>query len=659
MSRIPYLDDLGDALEEAVVDAKRPYLATGPAAFAAAFIVVLALGGLLWLLRPAGEPATQPATTPLQVDDAVALPEQFARVPDAPVFEDGSRMHLGAVVVVDGEFVAVGDGDSGGVVLASSDGVTWERRAAPTAVSSLDAALVVGGELFVAGIDVALGPGLWAGGGETWRRLPLPASGYSAGSVRDLAPFDGRVIAVGQAIRGDGQQTAVVWHEEGDRWVRVVDSSFGGGGEIDANGAASDGSRLVVSGVWSDEPGGARAAVWVTNDLAGWRRVVLPGLAVARQSWATDVAWTGERFVAVGGAVLATGRAGAVWTSDDGLTWEWVAHDPSVLEADGAGSLVINTVEPVADGLLALGTLSDGAAFGGLVFTSADGTMWRRIELAAPNPIEALPSAAVENDGALVVVGGEAPGAVGAAHGAVWVSPVPEGVVEAAPPPTASQEAGAKLVLVPDVASPGSRVEVSVDLGGDQRPDQEASIVIVGPDGETEVCTIGFAAGVVRRCSFRPADAGVNAPGEVSVEARLGEDTLAQGALEIVPSGTVIARLVVSYTPRMGPLVQLAVVRNLGDAPLNVSGWTIDSVRRTDPYVLPEGIVLEPGESAGLIAQYQGARSCGEMSGRNFLLCPTSGTGPDDPNIHPGMEVYAGGIVLLDAGGNEIDTWSP
>ncbi len=660
MSEIPFLERLGDAFDEALHT--RPPSRRPPAtvAFALGFLVVMAAGSLLWLVRPSTEQPAQPTTTTAAIVEPEALPTEFARVPATPMLEDGSRMFLSSVVVANGEFVAVGGGDSGGIVLASLDGVTWERRLAPPAGSSLDTAIVHGERLVVGGVDVAQGPGAWENDEAGWQRLALPASGYGVGFVRDFAVVDRGLVAVGQGVSGDGTQTAIVWLESDVGWTRIVDGSFTGRGQIDANGAATDGEGLVVAGVWSNEPDGAAAVVWTSDDLATWRRIALPDLGdVVGQSWATDVAWTGERYVAFGGAMLPAGRTAVVWTSPDGVEWQRTPHDPTILDGGGSGTLNLASVEPVAGGVLGLGAMNDGAAFTGLVFTSPDGVTWRRLELSGSNPLAALPAAAAERGDVIVLVGGEAPATASPAFGAAWVSPPPPWLAAAGPPSTTADTVGTHLVLVPDVATPGSRVAVSIDFGEIAFPDGEATILVAGRGGEVEACRIPFARGFVPRCYFRPEDVGVTTPGDVTVVARLGEAALAETSLEIAPSGTVVARLGVVYTARLDPLVQTALVRNLGDAPLDISGWTIDSVRRTDPWVLPGGTVLDPLESAGLIAGYGGQQSCGQMSGRNLIVCPSFGTGPDDPNISPGMEVYAAGIVLLDAAGNEVDTWSP
>lgn len=659
MSRIPYLDELGDALEHAV--AKRPERRRFGAllAFGAGFLVVVAIGVSWWLLRPAPPGSADPApnTTTAATVTAVTDPaeREFARIPDSAVLADGSYLFLSDVVVAGGEFVAVGSGESGGVVLTSTDGVTWFRVPGPGSGVSLDAAFVAGGDLVVGGMDAAFGPAAWrrtADGG--WVRLPLPGSGFAVASVRDFAIVDGSLIVVGQGIAGedrDAEVSALVWRQTGGSWERISGGSLGGVTEVDATGVDHGAGVTVASGVWSAAEGEHRAVVWVSEDAASWQRIELPLLDdTDRRSFATDVAWTGDRFAVTGGAWIGGSRVAVIWTSPDGTSWTAVDQNPALFAAE-SGELRLNTLALVDDGLLALGVGSDAAQGHPVLLSSTDGSTWDRTELADPGTLWIMAAGAAQLGDTVVLAGGDGAG------GAVWVSPVPPGLVAAAPPPEELETPAAiSLSADPEVASATTRVKVEVDLAGMARPDGPVSVVVVGDSFEREACTITMAAGYPPWCDFRPQDLGLTQPADLVIEARVGEEVIASSDFTTVDSGTSIVRLAVNFTPRTYPIVQRVSVRNQGDAMVDLSGWWLAPAGGDVAFTFPEGTIVEPGRSAGLLAGTDGALDCGEVAGNYLIACRPRGS---DAIVGPDMESLAGGIVLFDGDGEEVDRWSP
>ncbi len=657
MSLIPYLDELGDALEAAITRSQAKRRATAPVAFGVAFLAIVAIGGAWWFLRPAQPGVAAQTTTTMAAATEVAVGEladlEFARVPPTDALVDGAQMFLSDVVVIDGEFVAVGSGESGAVIMASADGVDWLRRPAPGAATSLDTALVNRDGLVVGGIDSAFGPAAWrvAPDGE-WHRLPLPARGYAVAAVRGFAEVDGSLVAVGQGIAGeaaDDEVSAVVWRETDGLWEQVSGGPLSGVAEVDATGIAHAAGTTVVSGVWSEVEGEHRAVAWVSTDLETWTRIALPLLDDTNpRSYATDVIWSGDRFVAAGGGWFGSSRVAAVWTSDDGVNWAAVPHDPEVFGA-GRGELRLNTLTRLDDRLLALGIATDGPAGHPVVLSSPDGAAWTRTDLGTTPAEWVMAAGAAQRGDIVVLAGGDGTG------GAVWVSPVPPGLASATPLPAFEEPEGMTVLVEPDMATPASRVKVEVDLAGASRPDADVAIVLVGSSGEFQACTITLAAGLPPWCDFHPEDVGLIESMPLTAEARVGDDVVATSRFEIVPPGTPVVRLAVSYTPWTDPFVQSVSARNLGDVPLDLGGWSLATANGEPAYTFPAGTVLEPGQAAGVIAGGNGATNCGNMNGFHLIACRPRGA---DTNVGPLMESFAPGILLLDQAGLEADAWS-
>jgi hypothetical protein len=147
-----------------------------------------------------------------------------------------------------------------------------------------------------------------------------------------------------------------------------------------------------------------RPAVWISPDGIEWART-WDGEEMVRGQPTSEPPDTGAfvlspmqaitvgpdgTLVAVGTVVddLGVGVA-AVWTSDDGQTWDRVPHDPEVFASSTGMDVVMLDVAAGASGLVAVGSEREhhGAGLfwmGGerpAVWTSPDGTAWERITL--------------------------------------------------------------------------------------------------------------------------------------------------------------------------------------------------------------------------------------------------------------------------------------
>jgi hypothetical protein len=175
-----------------------------------------------------------------------------------------------------------------------------------------------------------------------------------------VATFRGSLYAVGAT----DQALGVIWSSlDGVAW-KSIGQAVPLDGMLLSSIAASDGGLVVVG--WSE----AGAVALFSPDGISWSRRELPGSH--RGSSVESVAWRGGRFVAVGGG----GEPNAVvsWTSDDGRTWT-----PLSIVAEG-NQASLNSVAAGPDGFVVDGLHRARAS----VWTSPDGTAWKRADLPGP-----------------------------------------------------------------------------------------------------------------------------------------------------------------------------------------------------------------------------------------------------------------------------------
>jgi hypothetical protein len=126
------------------------------------------------------------------------------------------------------------------------------------------------------------------------------------------------------------------------------------------------------------------------------------------------------------GTQQATGdlRAGAIWTSADGVTWTRVAVDPTVAGGETT-SVLLNAVTAAGPGLVASGTERIGDDTDITILTSADGITWTRVpstpDISGPGG-QFLRDLTPGGPG-IVGVGGVDTGDPATASAAVWLSP--------------------------------------------------------------------------------------------------------------------------------------------------------------------------------------------------------------------------------------------
>ena len=307
----------------------------------------------------------------------------------------GKQAILDAVVTVDAVFAV---GHAAGTTSAlddaavwrSSNGKRWDVTGAASLAAGGDQRMIAitefEGRLVAAGWDGS-DAAVWTSedDGETWT-LSLSASLGADGAqlIRDLVPVGSQLIAVGASGTLALQDAAAWISEDGVEWERMEGDALAAIAQQEMWAARSFGTRVVVVG-YTTELGNMDPAVWIYVDDA-WSRVDPAAFADADAQTMLDVAGGtgGLPLVAVGcegtssrcDTALSTSADAAVWTSDDGLTWERVTPETGRLV--GEGIQVMRAIVTYRDSFVAVGsrTAPLGDLDGG-VWTSSDGVDWR------------------------------------------------------------------------------------------------------------------------------------------------------------------------------------------------------------------------------------------------------------------------------------------
>jgi len=155
---------------------------------------------------------------------------------------------------------------------------------------------------------------------------------------------------------------------------------------------------LVAVGAMLDQAGESTAAVWTSQDGRTWERVDPTSPAFGQKTAMADITWGSDGYVAVG---VEDDTTPAIWTSPDGHTWTRV--DISDQPFDVISSL--GAVAPLEAGYITVGPslmYGDGNARRITVWTSPDGTTWDRVHTVGG---EGSASAVVVADGGIAIAG--------------------------------------------------------------------------------------------------------------------------------------------------------------------------------------------------------------------------------------------------------------
>jgi hypothetical protein len=239
-----------------------------------------------------------------------------------------SDWQLGEVAGDDSRLVSIGwvpnsqigaDADSRPVIFESNDrGASWSALsdASPPSVNGEAAGIVLGGPGFVMienpvdGAQYTHQPQVWTSAtGTDWSRAATSA--FTDSYVYALASR-GRLVAVGDAAKGDASVPTVWWSNDGHDWNAVT---LAGAGSVSA--VTVDIGGFVAAGVGAD----GRLLLWRSADGVTWQVVSAPGAA---WTWVNDIAAS-----SLGVVVSGRGNAPGVHAMADFLGRPLLAFLPS------------------------------------------------------------------------------------------------------------------------------------------------------------------------------------------------------------------------------------------------------------------------------------------------------------------------------------------
>jgi hypothetical protein len=282
---------------------------------------------------------------------------------------------INAVAASEDRLVAVGDGKT---VLLSDDVTLWRRvEGRLNAWSYCDLLEVAYGN----GAFVAVGPGcpiLSSPDGRQWSIARQSAPGSFSG----IAAAAGLFVAVGSSGHVATSRDAASWTIRSSDFQRDwYGVAYGAGrwvivGEYGRAAWSTDGIAWNIVAAWDSLAELSSVAYGASRFVAVGERLILTSTDGA--SWASSevsqrlyyVRFVGDRFVA-------TGEAGTILTSEDGLYWrteesgtasgigQVAAAGSTVIAASLDGSVLVSPAPGIWQSVPAWGTPLLGAAFGG------------------------------------------------------------------------------------------------------------------------------------------------------------------------------------------------------------------------------------------------------------------------------------------------------
>jgi hypothetical protein len=261
------------------------------------------------------------------------------------------------------------------------------------------------------------------GAGLVWARVPDSSeAGFGE-------PFDQEIISVVAGVPGlvavgwdnaAGFPFPSVWvSTEGQTWTRIVQPFLGMSSGQSMYSVVVGGPGLVAVG-WDSSGGDSDAAVWVSADGYDWTFVDEKAFDEPGDQSMFSVVVGGPGLVAVGWDSSVDEGDGVVWVSADG--YDWTRIDDEALFG-GPGWQGLRGVSAGGPGLVAGGWDSSGGDSDAAVWVSADGETWERVpaeEAVFGGPNDQKIESVTAGGPGVVAVGWD--GSRGDLHAAVWVS---------------------------------------------------------------------------------------------------------------------------------------------------------------------------------------------------------------------------------------------
>jgi hypothetical protein len=217
--------------------------------------------------------------------------------------------------------------------------------------------------------------------GSDWREVTSGEPPFDHVSLDRLFPLGDRLVITGRdrsaelgGAENDPGAPVAFESMDGEAWhpLTDIDSPWLKPSIVAAD--SGGGTTMVVEGTWAMD-----GHLWQSSDGRTWSATdldaVLPGTIV------TDLAWTGDRWLAGGVKGAPPTQAhqawgtGAVWVSADGASWEPAGIDAPLF---GIVQLAIGR-----SGIVAIGGRTGGGAitFSASLWRSDDGSMWTPLAL--------------------------------------------------------------------------------------------------------------------------------------------------------------------------------------------------------------------------------------------------------------------------------------
>jgi hypothetical protein len=330
----------------------------------------------------AGQPPAK-ATPPATVVGATLT---WRRVTDPSLGGPGDQK-INAISEAGGNrarFVAAGYSGHDAAVWISTDGATWQKSQVglggpgDQVISGINA----GNQWTAVGRDTSSGnadAAVWTSAdARTWVRVNDPVFGGPGDQIiyRVTGTKFGQ-IAVGSDSR-NGDVDAALWIHQSGAWREVTGGPLGGTGNQVGFRVRAIGSKLVAVGT-DDAGGDLDAAIWVSSDSVNWLRVPDPTgqLGGKGDQGLLDIVPSGTGMVAGGFATGTEGKDGALWRSEDGVTWTRVPGQSSLA---GPGDQEITRMNTGLPGFkfAAFGIDTSSGDPDAAVWTSVDGSTLRR-----------------------------------------------------------------------------------------------------------------------------------------------------------------------------------------------------------------------------------------------------------------------------------------
>jgi hypothetical protein len=212
-----------------------------------------------------------------------------------------------------------------------------------------------------------------------WQAVSGPGSALGDQMITGIPPFEGKFVAVGATETPDGWDAAAWWVSLDGELSPI--GGFDLPGDQIINKALSSKDEGTIIGVGQD---GDDGAVWFTENGDDWtlepdEADVLGGAgeqALLRLARFTPVGGGTQMLIAVGYEQIGSDEDGAVWIAEDPSTWQRVSDD--VFEGDGR-QRIIDVIGNRDGGVVAVGYAESGEGdLDAAVWTSDDGVTWER-----------------------------------------------------------------------------------------------------------------------------------------------------------------------------------------------------------------------------------------------------------------------------------------